>query len=1613
MAVTPDLLGTFDARSVRREAQARRAWWPAAAIVVAATGYGVRAAGVGGGATAFTLAYFVARTIFFLSGLTRMHLAPWGSRRGKVQRGLTAASVPLFLLGCWLGGWRFGWLGALIVGLVYFAALVRLSPKLLADENPLATARRLGPRLAEAAHQRRESGAPDQLSDEEAGLVAILLDAVDANSLTRREIALNEATRQQLVELYIDMIRDGADVQVGADFVPASALCDHTALGFLLVWESDVETPARAAAVVAYFRGGSLLKPSPGHKGADLWKPTFPDAAVEVFDALSRSSSNNPLRAKTIRLDLAGTDPVTAMNQAIQAVKQQASAGDARGTDQPLAHAIALGQLLDLCEQGEETRPILVRYGVGRRQLVELYGRLIQRGGNAWIDRGFVAGAALLQPETLTYLLATADVNDFDRVRAVAGFLRGIPLPDPGRRKASGNAPGLAWPVLAALLKKGRYDVAINYVQQRVDAAALDAPDTDNTWNYYLGLAYLGLGRLDEALARLEHAVESSQHVDRMTLQAPALRIGGIHDFEFARNLVQLGLVRLRCADALGARESLKQAIARLGEIPTAPGPANPRVRASFPRLEAVALDALGAAHEELDAPLKAEQCYRGARQVRRAVFGDGDLELARSDWRLGALALRSGRRSEAEQLLTGACNAFQQAKLDGDVEHGLTLVTLGTLLLESGRIDEAARRLERFLELRATAVDWGFEDLIACLLAQARVHASRGDPKGAVGRLRSAVAGIDMLSRQIFRTSSERQRALGVRRAREGIDAYASLVAQHFRDDETLRRELFQSVLRYKAIGAELFVEQRRAIDARGDQALSDTLRRLSSVREKAARVELRSGFTGETRPRALLKRLAAERERLEKALARALFESDIDRIPGATAFEGVRSALPADAILVEFFAYRRTDFTAAPNVQDHSRRDEHLLSIVFAGGETAPRSVVELGACAAIDALVTDLHDAIARQPTEPDAARRADEIGDALRRIAFDPVVAHFGGRTRIFLATDGSLSRVPFQVLPANQEKRLIDQYRMTYLTTGRDLLTVDAGAPSTPPFVGAAPDYWMGVTGSRGRSTAGSARLSFRPLPGTALEGQTISRMLNVQAVTGRDFVEPAVKSCRSPVVIHLATHGFFLGPSPGRTPMAAAGGRDLSAETAGDPVGLDAEVDSAERAIRARLEEPMLRSGLALGGANAWLEGATLPQSAEDGILTAEEVVSIDARGTELAVLSACDTGLGDIQFGEGVMGMRRAFSLAGCRTLVLSLWKVADDHTRDLMEAFYRGLLDGRPRDSALHDAQQELRARFPQPYFWGAFICQGQTGPIPTLLGMGQEQKRLAAAHEGLQPGAPPRNLTHDRDLAARLVESGRAPAALPLVEAQLAMARAWYADGDRDLLHALGGAAECLRESEGSHNLQRARDLDLERLASARRSFGDVDVETIEAMASLGETCSDLDEFDDAQKLFEAVVDWRQQRLGAEHPQTLDAVVKMAATQAAASQPERVRELAQRVYDRCLASLGESQPTTLQALDTLVLLAMKESDYPRARILARDARQAAAVDARRMPSPDPRDHVDAGDGVDDVRRRGGSAAAALSLRRRPAYLRRRPRPDALLEMDDGLDASYPGVP
>jgi CHAT domain-containing protein len=175
----------------------------------------------------------------------------------------------------------------------------------------------------------------------------------------------------------------------------------------------------------------------------------------------------------------------------------------------------------------------------------------------------------------------------------------------------------------------------------------------------------------------------------------------------------------------------------------------------------------------------------------------------------------------------------------------------------------------------------------------------------------------------------------------------------------------------------------------------------------------------------------------------------------------------------------------------------------------------------------------------------------------------------------------------------------------------------------------------------------------------------------------------------SPRILHIATHGFFF-PDP-------------KSEVRSEKV----RSEMSEPVFKIS-DNPMIRSGLLLAGANyAWKTGKPLRPDMADQILTAYEISQMNLRNTELVVLSACETGLGKIEGNEGVYGLQRAFKIAGAKYLLMSLWKVPDGPTQELMEAFYKNWLEGgKDIPDAFREAQATMRAKYSNPFFWAGFV-------------------------------------------------------------------------------------------------------------------------------------------------------------------------------------------------------------------------------------------------------------------------------------------------------------------
>lgn len=715
-----------------------------------------------------------------------------------------------------------------------------------------------------------------------------------------------------------------------------------------------------------------------------------------------------------------------------------------------------------------------------------------------------------------------------------------------------------------------------------------------------------------------------------------------------------------------------------------------------------------------------AEELYQQALEILRKALGENHPDFASSLNNLAELHRSMGDYKAAEPLFRQALDVVQASLGPERLEVAAILNNLATMYHAMGRNAEAERLLRQTLDIEGKVLGRGHREYARSLVNLALLFVATHRPREGFELMEQAAIIDDRIVPQIFRIASERQRLAYVDGLRLSYETMISLILRLRAQTPGSAKAGLDITLRRKGIVAESLGVQREVVLAGRYRENEPKLRELMALRAQIA--EQRLAGAGRESRGILQKRLAGwdtDKERLEKELALQIPEDELERKWASADLGTIARALPDGATLVEFVRFDVYDFTADPALGKPEWKPARYVAFVLLAGEPNRVQMIELGEAEKIDGEVTTFRTAIisgrsgARSPFRRFFEAHRDSAGHDLRASVFDPLVPALEGSRRLFLAPDGDLNGLPFEVLPLEDGRCVIDEYRISYLSTGRDLLRfgADSSGRFSDAVVVADPDFDLaGEPAAKKESVVPSGRqsrevarggLRFNRLRGTRVEGERIGQMLGVRPCMAAEALEGRLKARRSPWVLHIATHGFFLADRKA----------DLERTSVRDGAARGQLVNG--------LENPMLRSGLALAGANTWLRRGTLPPEAEDGILNGEDASGLDLLDTELVVLSACETGLGEVHVGEGVFGLRRAFVLAGAKTLVMSLWKVPDRETQELMEEFYGRILGGEPRAEALRQAQLSMKAKHSAPRYWGAFICQGEPGPLGVLRG------------------------------------------------------------------------------------------------------------------------------------------------------------------------------------------------------------------------------------------------------------------------------------------------------
>ncbi|MCU0549302.1 MAG: CHAT domain-containing protein [Leptolyngbya sp. Prado105] len=398
-----------------------------------------------------------------------------------------------------------------------------------------------------------------------------------------------------------------------------------------------------------------------------------------------------------------------------------------------------------------------------------------------------------------------------------------------------------------------------------------------------------------------------------------------------------------------------------------------------------------------------------------------------------------------------------------------------------------------------------------------------------------------------------------------------------------------------------------------------------------------------------------------------------------GLSDWEAVQRVLPKDSALVEFIKYRpyrlaERDRWGAP------RYAAYLLS------STGAAQTFDLGNASEIDSLLVQFRQKLDDKLSD---VAQLKAVAQKLEAKLTRPIRTKLGNTQRLFLSPDDQLNLLPFDALVDETDRYLVETYDISYLSSGRDLIQLkylQSDRPQQNALIIADPDFSSRPSTAASRRSSGLNLLECCDrLSSTAEEAKILQQILpKATVLTRQQATKAAIQQAKAPSILHIATHGFFL---PDQVP----------------PLYAQAIAPASS------VENPMLRSGLALAGFD--------PKSNQfEGALSALEVQTLNLRGTELVVLSACQTGVGEIKNGEGVYGLRRAFILAGAKSLVLSLWNVDDQATYSLMSSYYNRLLQGESRSIALQETQRTMlkSGRFSHPHYWAGFFHSGDWSPL-----------------------------------------------------------------------------------------------------------------------------------------------------------------------------------------------------------------------------------------------------------------------------------------------------------
>ncbi len=707
-------------------------------------------------------------------------------------------------------------------------------------------------------------------------------------------------------------------------------------------------------------------------------------------------------------------------------------------------------------------------------------------------------------------------------------------------------------------------------------------------------------------------------------------------------------------------------------------------------------LNNLGYLYLRMERPAEALPLFQNAYRLWSDSLGEKHQNTLKALNNLGRVQMQLEDYENAELNLQAALEGRQEVFGERHPDTLRSMNDMGVLLGKQERTDEGVDLLRKTLELEKEVLGEAHPYTFETRNALADLLEQLGQLNDAFEIRRDGFAQRNTFFDRVLWVAGDNTRKGYISLHKPEQDAYIRNLLQ-LEDTELAARELLNVSLQRKGLLLKITSETQQIAKLSNDPKLAETAAGLLTARKELAALTL-AGPTPENKD--IFLQLVHNLEEQVNSLQLKIGEQSLR-------FRESRQTVSADQVLEALGDVALVDFLT---YQD-DMGDASLVAIVASGGSVQYH---DYGTSDYITDMIMEYREVIQDFGMADEDVKLA---GYDMWDVLWSPLTEALGESEALYLIPDGSLNVLPFDALVDDNDEYLIQSLDLRLISSARDLV-LDPLAPATGEVViVAGPDYdtdqilqspqARAVTGKRSGSVAQGARmgsglrgLSFDPLPGAEKEGSIIEAVSRdkeraTQIFSKRDGEEEQLRSLPEvPEVLHIATHGFFLKEEERLAQRIA--GLNRGSTNRVPPPG----------------DNPLLRAGLAFAGLNANAPLLGEIDTDNDGVLTAMEVLSLDLVGTQLVVLSACETGLGEIHDGEGVYGLRRSFQEAGVRAVVNSFWEVSDDGTQHLMTEFYDRYLEGTSPRDALREARLEMvnDPRWSSPFYWSAFALVGR---------------------------------------------------------------------------------------------------------------------------------------------------------------------------------------------------------------------------------------------------------------------------------------------------------------